>query len=143
MLLLGACDDRPVEVAKATAPFAARSTIRKLVPPPSESFVKSTLIDEDRFYAFAGSWDGANLSIHGTRVVHHTEAPVVADATRRVRGAPALLFEVDDIRTVTWTENSVAYAVDLECAVAGDPRCADDSFLFAQIEALVVAGGGR
>lgn len=141
-LLVGCREQAHTELAASESSVRA-GAIRKLVPPASHVFDASKLIDEPQFYAFFGSERGANLTIQGTRVVHHDEAPFVPNKTHVVRGVRALLFEVDDIRTVTWVEDSVAYAADLECAVAGDARCADANYLLGIVDSLVVAGGSQ
>jgi hypothetical protein len=60
-----------------------------------------------------------------------------------MRGVMGHVTVNEGIRAASWIEDGVAHALDLECAVAGDPRCADDAYLLGLIEGLVFAGGGR
>jgi hypothetical protein len=45
------------------------------------------------------------------------------------------------IWTASWVEDGVAYALDVECAAAGDdPRCASEAYLLTLVDDLAEVG---
>ena len=46
-----------------------------------------------------------------------------------------------NIWQASWHEAGVAHSLHVECAVAGDGRCADDKFLVSMVESLAHVGG--
>lgn len=143
------------------AQVVAESPRIALLPPASQEAVRRArlplLLPEDRallgnaivtsgprFSALSAQGDGWSLSISGTDHRHElAEELPPPEPADRVRGVPAIFTENDGIRTVTWDEAGLAWAVDVECYdVENDARCANDDFLRSLTESLELVGGG-
>lgn len=96
------------------------------------------------FTALSAQGEGFSVSIAGTDRRHEiAEETPPPDPTDQVRGQPATFTVNDGIRTVTWDEASVAWAVDVECFdVESDARCTSDDYLRSLAESLELVGGG-
>lgn len=91
-------------------------------------------------YAFAARRPGQTIAIQGSRIA--TLVPGIGrhDGRERLRGGHGFLSDNDGIKTATWIEHGVAYALDLECASPQSPAC-DLAAARAEVESLVYVGG--
>ncbi len=92
----------------------------------AESFVTSG----PRWYAISWHEDGLTVSLHATDNVHAELSPQelerIVPAFEEVRGQPARTTLNEQIRAVTWTEDGVAFSLEVECYNAfTDRRCTD------------------
>lgn len=97
-----------------------------------------------RFTALSAQGEGFSVSVAGTDARHELAEEMPPPEPRdQVRGRPATFTVNDGIRTVSWDEASVAWALDVECFdVERDARCASDDYLRELAESLALVGGG-
>jgi hypothetical protein len=141
------------EAARETLPAQERTKIDESPVPvlvPRAAAVDVHLVVEPGFYAYAGRivsklGDGrtsvATIAIQGNRFAHeHPDFPKDV-TTHDFRGTRGLFTINEGIATATWAENGATYSVDVECSVAEDPRCQDESFVLALTKSLAFVGG--
>lgn len=89
-------------------------------------------------YAFSARRPGQTLAIQASRIA--TLVPGIGrhDGRERLRGGHGFVSDNDGIKTATWIEHGVAYALDLECA---SPDACDLAAVRAEVEALAYVGG--
>lgn len=133
----------------AQLPQASQETLRQarlplLLPSDRALLANAIVMAGPHFSALSAQGDGWSLSISGTDHRHELAEELAPPApTDQVRGAPATFTQNDGIRTVTWDEAGLAWAVDVECFdVENDPRCASDDFVRGIAEHLELVGGG-
>jgi hypothetical protein len=97
---------------------------------------RASLIVESTYTALSVPAPGITVSLHTVRIAHEHPGVTAAGAPRPIRGGNGYVTVNEGIRVATWTEDGVAYSLDLECAQAGDPRCADDTYLLSLVEEL-------
>jgi hypothetical protein len=99
---------------------------------------RAHLVAERGFTALSVPLDGVTVSVHSVRVAHDVPAAAAAGAgaPRAMRGTVGYTTVNEHIRTATWIEGGVAHALDLECAVPTDARCADEALLLSLVESL-------
>ena len=148
-------DGPPDEAALAALPRAEAAKVAAAPVPvwvPRGTFSEVRVVAEPGFYAYFGVAnatlpDGrvsrATVSVQGTRFAHeHPEFPRDV-TTHRMRGARGLFTMNEGIVTTTWVEGGASYSVDVECSVAGDPRCKDERFVLELTDGLAFVGGRR
>jgi hypothetical protein len=119
---------------------------------PLERLNAPTLVRESAYYSVSGSQDvhlasgetsRATLTVHATRELHNPEPVpnVRAVYNAKVRGHEAFYTRNEEIATVTWIENRVSYAVDVECSTIEDSRCLGRDFVVACANRLVQLSG--
>ncbi len=137
----------PAEARKIDA-----SPVPVLVPGASGAAHEVRLMVEPGFYAYFGVVEAkladgaisrASISVQGTRFSHRHEDFPQDVSTHTLRGRRGLFTVNEGIVTTTWVEGGASYSVDVECSVAGDPRCADERFVLALTEGLAFVGGRR
>lgn len=91
-------------------------------------------------YAFSARRAGQTIAIQGSRLA--TLVPGIGrhDGRERLRGGHGFVSDNDGIKTATWIEHGVAYALDLECDSPDSPDCDLDAAR-AEVAALVYVGG--
>ena len=101
------------------------------------------LVTRAYFYDASYHLDGMSVHVGGTRLINHRGSETAqAAGLQRDRGADGVRIVTNESgRTADFTRYGAAYTVTLECVSAGDPRCADDTYLRALLGRLVVAGG--
>jgi hypothetical protein len=117
---------------------AIASPIRVLtLPAPWDT--RNTLIVEPAYYAVSAYSPEVSIGLQGTNVLHHPgDGRPAPQREQQVRGFPALVTQDEGIRSITWAENGVFYALDVECAHPfSDPRCTEDAFIVELANALV------
>jgi hypothetical protein len=86
------------------------------------------------------------ISIHATNLEHPPDPddpPQPVAYPHVVRGEPASLLRNEEIVSVGWVEDGVAYALEVECFDAlTDVRCTEDAYVLALAARLVRVGGG-
>jgi hypothetical protein len=132
--------------ALARLPNEAREAVRRspvpvLVPATGELLAAAKVMPETHFYAFWSRAGGVTVSMQATRVLHRHGGIAAPPTPHRVRGQPAIVTENTGIRTATWIEDGVSYSIDVECAAAGDTRCADTGFVIGLASGLAYVGG--
>lgn len=142
LLLLAACSSSaPVEVRRAALqapslsglPEASREAVAQARIPvlllPERFAAESVVTVGPRWYAVSFHRDrDVTVSIHATDMVHGAlsdeERAALPPPEHQVRGVPARTGVNEGIRYVTFTEDGVAYALEVECwDVRSDPRC--------------------
>jgi hypothetical protein len=164
LVLLGACTEAPrgahqalgeteqVPVATprvdALAPEARAAIDQSRLPillPSDPAFLRAAIITHGpHFSALSSSHDSITLSVAATDArFENAEEMAPMQPVDQVRGQPATFAVNDMIRTVSWDEAGLAWAVDVECAdPERDARCASDDYLRSIVEGLELAGGG-
>lgn len=143
----------PDQVALAALPPAEAAKVGASPVPvwvPRGGFSEVRVVAEPGFYAYFGVADAplpdgrvsrATVSVQGTRFAHeHADFPSDV-STHRMRGARGLFTINEGIVTTTWVEGGASYSVDVECSVAGDPRCKDERFVLELTDGLAFVGG--
>jgi len=132
--------------AVAALPDRALSALRlspvPVLAPKAPSMLRDAVLTTgDHWSALSTREDGLTLAVQasGTAVRHEGIGPVRGN--RSIRGTRGFVTQETGIWSATWIENGVAYSADLECAVAGDDRCASEAFLMELVEGLVFVGG--
>jgi hypothetical protein len=145
----------PDEAALAALPPAEAAKVGASPVPvwvPRGSFAEVRVVTEPGFYAYFGVADAplpdgrvsrATVSVQGTRFAHeHADFPADV-STHRMRGGRGLFTVNEGIVTTTWVEGGASYSVDVECSVAGDPRCKDERFVLELTDGLAFVGGRK
>jgi hypothetical protein len=109
--------------------------------PPRIDYGRAALIVEAEYYALSAPDGGVTIALQGSKLAYRWDAIPAQPGRRALRGGTGLVTVNEGIRTASFTENGVAYALDVECAAHDDPRCADDAFLTALVEGLAFVGG--
>lgn len=112
-----------------------------VLAPGDRTLQRPTLSVGREFAALTGRDGDATLHVQGTRAMQRHPSIQPLKGTHPIRGSMGFVSVNEAIRTASWIENEVAYAVDLECATADDRRCQDDRYLLDLVEHLVVVGG--
>lgn len=123
-------------IARSPVPVLAPKDLRLASP---------TLVVEGEYFALTGRYEGATISLQGTRAAHRYEGVDPANGNKEIiRGSAPLRAFVstnEGIRTASWIENGVAYSVDVECSDPREARCQSDDFLLAIVAQLTFIGG--
>lgn len=116
-----------------------------LVPPQPRLLAGMVVSAGEHFVAFHTAADGLTWTLHGTRLAYRYPELSPVEGPDSIRGTRGFLGQEEGTWSATWLEGGVAYSLDLECAVASDPRCADASTVAALAESLVAVsrGAGR
>ena len=151
-LLLAACS-RPAEKpptgtdSQPAAPASAGSQpsdggLLVLLPEElarQESSSIPNMVVEQNHYALARKDDDLSWSLTGS-VVNRAESSIAATPpkpTATLRGVSVYVSENEGIKTATWIEKGTAFALDLECASAVDPRCTSSTYILDRVRQLV------
>ncbi|MEQ8404010.1 MAG: hypothetical protein RKE49_02850 [Oceanicaulis sp.] len=98
-----------------------------------------------RAYFYDASWheDGVSVHVGGSRLINHRGNDVArAAGLNRGRGGDGYRIVTNESGlTADFSRYGAAYTVTVECASASDPRCADEAYLRALLDRLIVAGG--
>lgn len=119
-----------------------RSPVGVLVPRDPALLAAGTVMAEKSWYAFHAQVNGVTIAIQGTNVAHAYPNVAPSDGNTAVRRGRGHVTVNEGIRTVSFDEDGVAYAVDVECASAGDSHCAGDGYVLELTNGLVKVGGG-
>lgn len=136
------------EAMRATLSDEARaavagSPVPVLVPSWADWERPPKVMVAEHWFAFSGATDGLTLAVQGSRLARRYEGIGPTRGSRLVRGQPGFVTADRRIWSASWIEGGVSYTLDVECANAGDPRCADDRFVVDQAESLTYVGGHR
>lgn len=120
------------------------SRLPMLLPSDPALLERAIVTAGPRFAALSAQGEGFSVSIAGTDARHELAEELPPPEPRdQVRGRPATFTVNDGIRTASWDEASVAWALDVECfEVESDARCASDDYLRELAEGLALVGGG-
>ena len=142
LLSLAACSRPDATVGRERLPAELRDRVdESAVPvllPRSLDLARATLVVEPTFTALSVPAPGITVSLHTVRIAHQHPGVTAAwgRTARPMRGGTGHVTVNEGIRVATWIEGGITYALDLECAQAGDPRCADDAYLLSLVEEL-------
>lgn len=143
---VGAVRDARLRALPASAQeVVSRSRLPLLVPRDPQLLSTAVVTAGPRWIALSAAGEGFTVALHGTNQAPFeiAEETPPASPNDTVRGAPAVVSENDGIRTATWDEAGMAWALDVECHdVEQDARCADDTYLRSLAEQLELIGGG-
>lgn len=117
----------------------AASTVPVLLP-RSVPLTFAKLVVERTYTALHDPLPGVTLSLHASRIAHHYDDIPATPGPHPMRGTSGYVSMNEGIWTATWIEQGVAYALDVECAQAGDARCADEGYLMSLVETLDPVG---
>jgi hypothetical protein len=148
LIVAAACACSPATPPATTRldrlPADARARVRdSSVPvllPRDLDVAQAKLMVEPAFTALHVPGDGITISLHTARVTHPQPAGLAMDKLRPIRGGTGFVTVNEGVRTATWVEGGVSYALDLECAAAADPRCASDDYLLSLVAGLAQVG---
>lgn len=145
----------PDEAALASLPPAEAAKVGDAPVPvlvPRTRLAEVRLVTEPGFYAYFGVADAtladgqvsrATVSVQGTRFSHeHDDFPRDV-STHRMRATRGLFTVNEEIVTTTWVEGGASYSVDVECSVAGDPRCDGERYVLELTNGLAFVGGQK
>lgn len=107
---------------------------------PAETLEHTVLVSESAYYSVSGYRESvlpsgeksrATITVQGTRIMHNPEpvSNLAAVYNAKVRGHDAFYTRNEEIATVTWIENGVSYAVDVECSNIEDAHCMGGTFV--------------
>lgn len=101
------------------------------------------LVTRAYFYDAAWTIDGMSVQVNGTRLINHRGNAVAraADLNRGRGGDGYRIVTNESGLTADFSRYGGAYTVTVECGSGTDPRCADDTYLRALLDRLIVAGG--
>lgn len=145
----GPSPERPdVGLEDALSPEARAELARAPFPMlllPREYAAATRITTGERWAALAWRDDALTISLHATDharpVVSDDEVVTAPPPDDSVRGEPARVMLNEQIRSVAWIEDGVAYALEVECArPMDDARCTEPDFALALAERLVAAG---
>jgi hypothetical protein len=119
-----------------------RSPVGVLVPSDPALLASGTVMADKSWYAFHAQTSGVTIAIQGTNVAHVHPEVAPDDGNTILRRGRGYVTVNEGIRTASFIEDGVAYAVDVECATAGDPHCASDAYVLELTNGLVKVGGG-
>lgn len=138
-------DARLAALPASSQEVVSRSRLPLLVPRDPALLSTAIVTAGPRWIALSASGEGFTVALHGTNqapfeIAEETPPSAPNDT---VRGAPAVVSQNDGIRTATWDEAGMAWALDVECYdVEQDAHCADDAYLRSLAEQLELIGGG-
>lgn len=135
--------DRDVQSRLSAAARAevAQSPVPVLAP-SSPALAASAIVTTGPVWAAVSTTaEGVTVALHSSRLAYRYSdvAPVAGD--RVLRDKKGFVTVESNIWQASWHEAGVAHSLHVECAVAGDGRCADDKFLVSMVESLAHVGG--
>lgn len=106
------------------------SPIRRVLVLPERFAAETFVTAGPAWYALSYHHEGLTVSLHATDRVHAELDPQelerIGPPSETVRGEPARTTLNEQIRAVTWTEDGVAFALEVECFHAlSDTRCTE------------------
>jgi hypothetical protein len=134
----------PTAVARLPRPMRAlvdTSPLPVLVPPDEALLAAGSLIVEPSYYAFHARTGGATVNVHATRPALQYDAVPAQTGARALRATRGFVTQNEGIYSASWTENGVAYSVDVECESFKDARCASDAYVISLANGLAYVGG--
>lgn len=118
--------------------------VRVLVPIDPQVLQRAEVTTGNGFYSISARTDDVTVVVQGSPITPTTSRlDVVPPAGRSVGNRRVYTTVNEGIRTASWVENGVAYAIDVECSKAGDARCASDEWMIGLIAKLAYVGGGK
>ncbi|WP_437285853.1 hypothetical protein [Sorangium sp. So ce406] len=125
-----------------TAAHAARtSQVPVLVPSRRELLAAPVIVAKDHWTSFWARTESLTVSLTMTRLSHKYPSIPPLRGAHSVRGEPAFVTANEGIWSVSWNENGVSYALDVECASPEAPACASDALVRELAAELVYVGG--
>jgi hypothetical protein len=111
--------------------------------PRGLDYARAHLVVAPVFYALSAPDAGATVALQASKLAYPRDNVPPQAGNRALRGTRGFVTVNEGIRSASWLENGVAYALDVECADAADTRCADDAYLLGLVEGLGFVGGRR
>ncbi len=118
-----------------------RAALPLLVPATPQALRQAKLMAKAHWFALSSRFDGLVVALSGSRSSYRYSHLTTADGPARVRSRPAFVGHNVGIWSVSWRAHGAAYAIDLECVAAEDPRCSDERFLLELADTLRYVGG--
>jgi len=114
--------------------------------PKGITFSDPMLIAKGEYYAFSGrailnGQPDANYTVHATKLAHEYPGAKLAEATVPMRGTKGYITINEGIRVASWSENGVAYSVDIECTREDDIQCSEEAHILNVVNNLAYVGG--
>ncbi|HJL16417.1 MAG TPA: cell wall-binding repeat-containing protein [Sandaracinaceae bacterium LLY-WYZ-13_1] len=124
----------------------AEAPTERVLLPPDALLDDAVITSGPGFYAVSARAGELTISLHAVPRAHHAAVDGVhpSEPGLTVRGRPARTSTNDGIRALSWVEDGVAIALEVECFDARtDPRCAERAFVVDLARRLTtVAPGG-
>jgi hypothetical protein len=135
--------DREVEsrLSAAARAEAAKSPVPVLAPSNIALANNAIVTTGPVWAAVSATADGVTFALHASKLAYEYGDIAPVDGDRVLRGAKGFVTAESNIWQASWSEGGVAYSLHVECATAGDGRCADDKFLVDAVESLAHVGG--
>ncbi|MCC6900755.1 MAG: hypothetical protein IT377_17375 [Polyangiaceae bacterium] len=113
-----------------------------VLAPRSAGLAESAIVTTGPVWAaVSATADGVTVAIHTSQLAYRYPDIAPAEGDRTLRGKRGFVTVESNIWQASWHEAGVAHSLHVECAVAGDGRCADDKFLVGLVESLAHVGG--
>lgn len=114
--------------------------------PKGITFSDPMLIAQGEYYSFSGralvnGQPDANYTVHATKLAHEYPGTKLAEATVPMRGTKGYITINEGIRVASWSENGVAYSVDIECTREDDVQCSHEAHIIGVVNNLAYVGG--
>lgn len=117
------------------------SRVPVLLPGRAEWLAGAALLTKPTWTTASLAIDGATVVVTASRASRKVPGVGRAEGNRAVRSGKGFVTQNEGIWAASWIENGVAYSVEVECAQAGDARCADEAFTVKVANELVYVGG--
>ena len=122
----------------------AASQVPVLLPPDKEWLATAGVATKPTWTTASMHADGLTVVVTASRAARVVPGVKPHEGNVKVRGDNlGFVTQNEGIRAASWHEGNVAYSVEVECAQAGDARCANGDFVLGVAQGLVFVGGGE
>ncbi len=132
-----------VSALDATSRGVLRSAPVPMLVLPAAYAGATQIMSGDHWTALAYHDEAITITLHATATWHDAlgaeELAALPEPEATVRGQRAWETVNEAIRSLSWTEGEVAYALEIECARAEDARCTESEHLMRIASELVSA----
>ncbi|MEZ4311552.1 MAG: hypothetical protein R3F14_26255 [Polyangiaceae bacterium] len=117
------------------------SRVPVLLPPRAGWLSTVTVVTKPLWTTASMKAEGATIVVTASRAARRVEGVGPAEGNRAMRGARGFVTQNEGIWSASWSENGVAYSVEVECDAPSAEACASDALVMAVTEELAFAGG--
>jgi hypothetical protein len=117
------------------------SRVPVLLPASVDLLAAANVIAKEHWTTASVRAPGATITVTATRAAHVVPGVGPVKGSRAIRAAQGMVTQNEGIWSAAWTENGVAYSVEVECDSPGAARCADEAFVMELASGLAFVGG--
>lgn len=117
------------------------SRVPVLLPAKEEMLAVANVIAKETWTASSVRTGGVTVTVTASRAAHVVPGVGPAKGNRAIRGTHGFVSQNEGIWSAAWTENGVAYSVEVECDSPAAARCADDAYVMELANGLAYVGG--